>query len=347
MLSSELEYELPPELIAQHPAVPRDASRLMVYDRASRAVSHRGVADLNGYLDPGDVLVYNDSRVLMARVAAVKSTGGAVELLFLRRRERRVWEALVRPSARLREGALLSIDADAVMIKGIEGRDVFELRENLGAGRWLVGNRSGLAMEQLLEAVGRVPLPPYIKAELADPERYQTIYSDRTGSAAAPTAGLHFTPGLIGRIKGMGVKLAPVTLHIGLDTFRPVEEQDLTLHKIHREQYLMPAGTRDAIVAAHAGGGKVLAVGTTAVRVAESVFREPEAPLAGDTGLFIMPGFEFKAVDAMLTNFHLPRSTLLALVMAFAGVDETRRLYREAVRERYRFYSFGDAMLLL
>jgi S-adenosylmethionine:tRNA ribosyltransferase-isomerase len=346
--SSELDYNLPSRLIAQHPVLPRDKSRLLIYDRSSGAITHGLLPDLLSHIDPGDVLVFNDSRVLMARVGAFRPTGGKAELLFLRRKQSHVWEALVKPSSRLREGMRLSIDDDgAAMIKGIEGRDIFELIEHVGAGRWLVRNHSGLVMEELLESIGHVPLPPYIKEELDDPERYQTIYAERTGSAAAPTAGLHFTPALIEQLKGRGVTLAPVTLHIGLDTFRPVEEGDLDLHEIHREHYQMPPETRDAINKAHADSGKVIAVGTTTVRVLETVFGDPAAALEGDTGLFITPGFEFKAVDAILTNFHLPRSTLLALVMSFSGVDEIQRLYREAIQEEYRFYSFGDAMLLL
>lgn len=348
MKSSELDYDLPPELIAQHPVAARDASRLLVYDRGSGTVSHGHFADLVRHLSPGDLLVFNDSRVLMARVAAVKPTGGAVELLFLRRHQPRVWEALVRPTSRLRAGTILSIaEESAPMIRGIESREAFELVEHLGSGRWLVRNRSRLATEELLEAIGRVPLPPYVKEELEDAGRYQTVYARALGSAAAPTAGLHFTPGIIEAIKQQGIELAPVTLHIGLDTFRPVEAADLALHEIHREHYLMPPQTRDAISRTRERGGKVVAIGTTAVRVLETVFAVPEQPLEGDTGLLITPGFSFRAVDALLTNFHLPRSTLLALVMAFAGVSEVRRIYREAVRERYRFYSFGDAMLLL
>ncbi|RJQ45099.1 MAG: tRNA preQ1(34) S-adenosylmethionine ribosyltransferase-isomerase QueA [Gaiellales bacterium] len=347
MLTDELDYDLPPELIAQHPVYPRDHSRLLVYDRGTDAITHRSLPDLLAYLDPGDALVYNDSRVLMARVAAVRPTGGRTELLFLRRRHPRVWEALARPSARLREGMSLSLEQSIPLVKGIEARDIFTLMENLGGGRWLVENRSGKPMEELLEEVGRAPLPPYIREELGDPGRYQTVYAREHGSAAAPTAGLHFTPELIASIEGAGVAVLPLTLHVGLDTFRPVAEHDLELHEIHREYYRVPAATRDGVESARAAGGKVVAVGTTTVRGLETVFQDPGAPLEGDTSLFILPGFRFRAVDALMTNFHLPRSTLLALVMAFAGVAETRRLYSEAIRQSYRFYSFGDAMLML
>ncbi len=344
MLTSELDYSLPPELIAQHPVIPRDLSRLLVYNRETREMRHRRLPGLLDYLNPGDVIVYNDSRVLKARVHVFKETGGRVELLFLRRRQERLWEALVRPSAKLKSGSRLSAAAPAAA-----GMDAphFMLEENLGGGRWLVRNLSGAGTEQLLEQVGEMPLPPYIKAALAEPERYQTVYARAPGSAAAPTAGLHFTPELIGRIRSLGVDLLPLTLHIGLDTFRPISETDLGLHRIHKERYRLPAASYEAVVAAKERGGRVLAVGTTSVRVLETVFQDPSRPLEGETGLFITPGFRFRAVDALLTNFHLPKSTLLALVMAFAGVKEIRRLYQAAVQEKYRFYSFGDAMLLL
>lgn len=339
MLTSELDYHLPPELIAQQPLVPRDSSRLMVWERASGRLQHRKMRDLPAFLSPGDILAYNQSRVLRARVFARKPTGGRVEILFLRRRQAKIWEALLKPSARLSEGMRLEVDT--------ESEPVFELQRRLGEGRWLVRNRSRLATGELLEQVGEMPLPPYIREKLREPERYQTVYAREPGSAAAPTAGLHFTEELISDIKAQGVALAPVTLHVGLDTFRPVSEDDLSLHAIHSESYSVPAGSYSAILEAKLRGGRVVAVGTTAVRTLETVFSEPPRPLAGDTDLFITPGFRFRAVDALLTNFHLPRSTLLALVMAFAGEDETRRLYGEAVRERYRFFSFGDAMLLL
>lgn len=347
MLTSELDYDLPPELIAQHPVYPRDHSRLLVYDRRTKEVSHRRLPDLLAFLNHGDAVVYNDSRVLMARVPATRMTGGKVELLFLRRHRPRVWEALLKPSARLREGQSLRLSESVSLVRGAESRDIFKLIRHLGEGRWLVENRSGKPMEELLEEVGRAPLPPYIKERLDDPSRYQTVYAREYGSAAAPTAGLHFTPELLARIEESGVTLLPLTLHVGLDTFRPVAAHDLELHEIHRERYSVPEGTVSGVEAARAEGGKVVAVGTTAVRVLETVFRGPGMPLEGETGLFITPGYEFRAVDALLTNFHLPRSTLLALVMAFAGIAEVHRIYSEAIREKYRFYSFGDAMLLL
>lgn len=354
MLTSELDYHLPPELIAQHPVTPRDHSRLLVYDRATAVTSHQQLPGLLEHLNPGDILVYNDSRVIRARVFAARRTGGRVELLFLRRRAPGLWEALAKPSGRLKAGEELYLPPAAGSSQS--GSDpgpgaapavaVFRLQEHLDAGRWLVKNLSNVPTEDLLEANGEMPLPPYIREELADPERYQTVYAIAPGSAAAPTAGLHFTPQLIDRIRAMGVGLFPVTLHVGLDTFRPVAEADLGLHRIHSEHYAMPPETFQAVGAARERGGRVVAVGTTSVRVLETVFGDPPGAAAGETEIFITPGHRFRAVDALLTNFHLPRSTLLALVMAFAGGDETRRLYQEAIRERYRFYSFGDAMLL-
>lgn len=365
MLTSELDYHLPPELIAQRPVVPRDHSRLLIYNRSTRTIEHRRLPDFLSRLNAGDCLVYNDSRVLRARVHAVKPTGGKVELLFLQRRRPGLWEALVKPSARLKEGAALELPTagenqerspgangqappgTAAPLEGLKPGAIFTLKENLGGGRWLVKNMTGVTTERLLEQVGEMPLPPYIREQPDDPERYQTIYSRQTGSAAAPTAGLHFTPGLIERARGIGISLLPLTLHIGLDTFRPVSEDDLALHEIHSERYLMPPETHEAILRTKRRGGRVVAVGTTSVRVLETVFQEPAGRLEGETRLFITPGFDFRITDALLTNFHLPKSTLLALVMAFAGINETRRLYEEAVAEHYRFFSFGDAMLLL
>ncbi len=348
MLTSELDYNLPPELIAQHPVVPRDLSRLMVYNRVTDSMEHRRLPDLLAHLNPGDALVYNDSRVLRARVRALKPTGGKVELLFLQRRRVKLWEALVKPSARLQEGTGLELAPEyAARIDGLKPGAVFTLKENLGGGRWLVKNMTATATEELLEQIGEMPLPPYIKERLDEPERYQTVYASEPGSAAAPTAGLHFTPELIERIRASGVALLPLTLHIGLDTFRPVNEAELELHGIHSEHYRLPADSYEEIRRTKDRGSRVVAVGTTAVRTLETVFQEPYGPLEGETRLFITPGYRFRVVDALLTNFHLPRSTLLALVMAFAGVQETRRLYREAVRQEYRFFSFGDAMLLL
>lgn len=306
---SELDYELPPELIAQHPAGRRDASRLLVYERATGSVRHRTFGELPDELQ-GELVVVNDTKVVPARIPIESPRG---EVLLLERRGDRTWEALARPTRRLRAGRRYGL---------------VELIEHLGEGRWL------LRLDG--EPAGETPLPPYITEPLGDPSRYQTVYAREPGSAAAPTAGLHFTPELHARLDPVRV-----TLHVGLDTFRPVLEERLEEHRIHGERYQVEPVAWERIRESE----RVLAVGTTTVRVLETLVRG--APLAGRTELFITPGFEFRRVDALLTNFHLPRSTLLALVMAFAGTEETLRLYRLAVEERYRFYSFGDAMLIL
>ena len=312
MKTSELDYDLPPELIAQRPLARRDASRLLVYDRRTGDVSHAAFRELPDLLPRGTVAVVNDTRVIPARLRVRKPTGGEAEVLLLEQLDGDLWEALARPSRRLRRGMRLGN---------------VELVDSLGGGRWHVRLDGAPA--------GEAPLPPYITEPLADPERYQTVYADREGSAAAPTAGLHFTPELLGRLE-----VERVTLHVGLDTFRPISAESLEEHEIHSERYEASAQAWERLVAA----AHVTAVGTTSVRVLESLARG--APLAGRTNLFITPGFEFLRTDALVTNFHLPRSSLLALVMAFAGVEETRRLYGIAVEERYRFYSFGDAMLI-
>jgi S-adenosylmethionine:tRNA ribosyltransferase-isomerase len=314
MKSSELDYDLPPELIAQRPLARRDASRLLAYDRASGAVRHRRFDELPEELPEGCLAVVNDTRVLPARLRLQRPGGGEAEVLLLERLGANgLWEGLARPTRRLRPGQRLG---------------PVELVEHLGEGRWR------LRLEG--EPAGEAPLPPYITEPLADPERYQTVYAAQEGSAAAPTAGLHFTPELLSRLD-----LERVTLHVGLDTFRPVSVEDLAEHPLHSERYEVSAQAWERTREARS----VLAVGTTTVRVLETLVRG--GPLSGRTDLFVTPGFEFRRVDALLTNFHLPRSTLLALVMAFAGVEETRRLYRTAIEERYRFYSFGDAMLVL
>jgi S-adenosylmethionine:tRNA ribosyltransferase-isomerase len=308
-----LDYELPPELVAQHPVEPRDASRLLVYRLASGDIEHRTFSELPDLLDD-ELVVVNDTRVVPARLRLRRETGGAVEVLLVERRDGDgSWEALVRPSRRLRAGEILG---------------PVSFVEPLGDGRWLVQLQG--------EPRGDPPLPPYIRAPLADAERYQTVYGTESGSAAAPTAGLHLTPQLVARLDPVRV-----TLHVGLDTFRPVTVANLEEHELHGERYAVSAQAWERIAAAP----RVLAIGTTTVRVLETVARTGE--LVGRTMLVVLPGFVFRRVDALVTNFHLPRSTLLALVMAFVGVDETRRIYREAVAERYRFYSFGDAMVAL
>jgi S-adenosylmethionine:tRNA ribosyltransferase-isomerase len=313
MRTSELDYDLPPELIAQHPLERRDESRLLVYERASGAVRHRRFRDLPGELPQGALVAVNDTRVVPARLRVRRPTGGEAEVLLLEPVGDGAWEALARPTKRLRPGMRLG---------------PVELLEHRGEGRWLVRLEG--------EPAGETPLPPYIVEPLADPGRYQTVYADEPGSAAAPTAGLHFTPELLAALD-----VERLTLHVGLDTFRPVSAESLDEHELRSERYRVEAGAWARIAAAE----RVVAVGTTTVRVLESLTRG--APLEGRTSLFVTPGFEFRRVDALVTNFHLPRSTLLALVMAFAGVEETRRLYRTAIEERYRFYSFGDAMLVL
>ena len=306
---SDLDYELPQELIAQHPAERRDESRLLVFERGTGTVRHRRFSDLPDELR-GELVVVNDTRVVPARIPIEAPRG---EVLLVERLDGDLWEGLARPTRKLRAGRRYG---------------PVELIEHLGEGRW--------RLRLTGEPAGETPLPPYITEPLEDPERYQTVYAREQGSAAAPTAGLHFTPELMQRLD-----VERVTLHVGLDTFRPVAEERLEDHHMHGERYAVDAAAWRRIEAAP----RVLAVGTTTVRVFETLARG--GPLTGRTELFITPGFEFRRTNALLTNFHLPRSTLLALVMAFAGVEETRRLYALAVQERYRFYSFGDAMLIL
>ncbi len=310
MDTAELDYDLPPELIAQRPAERRDASRLLVFDRATGDVRHRTFRDLPAELPPGTLTVVNDTRVVPARIPIARPRG---EVLLLEPVGDEEWLALARPTRKLRPGRRYG---------------PVELLEHVGEGRWRVRLDA--------EPAGETPLPPYITEPLEDPERYQTVYAADPGSAAAPTAGLHFTDGLLAELD-----VARVTLHVGLDTFRPVATRTLDEHELHGERYDVRPDAFRRIRAAE----RALAVGTTTVRVLETLARG--ATLSGRTDLFITPGFEFRRVDHLLTNFHLPRSTLIALVMAFAGIDETRSLYRLAVEERYRFYSFGDAMLIL
>ena len=318
MRATDLDYELPPDLIAQRPAERRDASRLLVFDRRTGDVRQRTFAEL-----PGEVAAYltvvNDTRVVPARLRVRRATGGEVEVLLVERLDGDRWEALARPSRRLHAGEWL---------RNAAGETAVELLAALGDGRWVV-RLAG-------EPDGELPLPPYVHETPADPERYQTVYARDPGSAAAPTAGLHFTPALLAALDH-----ETVTLHVGLDTFRPLTTEVIEEHAIHGERYRVEQRAWARIGSAE----RVLAVGTTTTRVLETLARG--GPLEGRTELFITPGFEFRRVDALLTNFHLPRTTLLALVMAFAGVAETRELYGLAIRERYRFYSFGDAMLVL
>ncbi len=339
MRTSDFDYDLPPERIAQTPVEPRHASRLLVLDRARDELEHSTFWEIDRYLHPGDLLVINETRVIPARIFARKPTGGKVELLLLRREDDLTWEALVGGKG-LVAGKRLALE------EGLEV-EVAEVLE--GARRRLRFTRP---VEPYLEQRGQMPLPPYIHTPLADPDRYQTVYAAQTGSAAAPTAGLHFTPELMRKLEGQGIQFARLTLHVGLDTFAPVTEDDPSHHVIHTEWCELLPRAAEAINRARRQGGRVIAVGTTSVRTLETAAQraaagEVVAPFSGPTALYILPGYSFKAVDAMITNFHLPRSTLIMLVSAFAGRQRILATYREAVRLNYRFYSFGDAMLIL
>jgi len=343
MRTSDFDYHLPESSIAQTPAEPRDSSRLLVLDRHDGSLTHHVFREIGDYLEEGDLLVLNRTRVIPARIYARKPTGGRVELLLLRRRDDRTWEALVGGKG-LRAGRRVELVDEAADDGPLLEAEIIE--ELDGSERLL---RFSEPVEPYLARLGHVPLPPYIHTELKDPERYQTVYAREPGSAAAPTAGLHFTPQLLADLQARGVRLAWVTLHVGLDTFAPVTEADPAQHKIHMEWCELPPETADMINRTKEGGKRVVAVGTTTVRTLESTEIGPLGvqPFLGPTGLFILPGYRFKVVDAMLTNFHLPKSTLIMLVSAFAGREWVLSAYETAVHEGYRFYSFGDAMLIL
>ncbi len=339
-LSTDMfDYELPKEFIAQTPAEPRDHSKLLVYERQTDAVRHRHFYNLPEYLRAGDVLVINETRVLPARLMGRRETGGVIELLLLNRREKDIWETLARPGRRIRPGDRL------VFSEGLSA-DVLESLED--GGRLVRFNYDGV-FEEILDALGQMPLPPYITERLENKERYQTVYSKETGSAAAPTAGLHFTPELLNKIREMGVKIVPVLLHVGLGTFRPVKVRDVAEHKMHSEYYSLSPQAADAINKAKASGGRIISVGTTSTRVLETVCGEDGVIRAGTgwTDIFIYPGYKFKCVDCLITNFHLPQSTLLMLVSAFCSREKILEIYEEAKKEDYRFFSFGDAMLII
>ena len=339
MKTSDFNYDLPQELIAQTPLDRRDGSRLMTLDKTTGEIGHHHFYDLPQFLRPGDCLVLNNSRVLPARLIGHRPTGGAVEILLLVDKGGDVWECLVRPGKKLREGARVTFG---------DGQLQAEVQEVLPDGNRLVHfEYKGIFLE-VLEELGRMPLPPYIKAELKDQERYQTVYSKVVGSAAAPTAGLHFTPELLERIENMGVKLCYVTLHVGLGTFRPVKEDEITEHEMHSEYCVIPQETADIINETKKNGGRVICVGTTSCRTLESWAAEDGTMTAtgGWTNIFIYPGYRFKVMDALVTNFHLPESTLIMLVSALAGREHVLNAYNEAVREKYRFFSFGDAMFI-
>jgi S-adenosylmethionine:tRNA ribosyltransferase-isomerase len=357
---SDFDYDLPLELIAQTPLEQRDASRLLVVQRQSQRLIHSQFRDIGEYLRPGDVLIANQSRVIPARLLGRRAeTGGAVEVLLLAERSdmgRDHWETLVRPGRRLREGAVIEFLDSGQRVRLVG----HILTRTEAAGRIIQFTQPDqtsdqgdpyalLKVRQIIDELGRIPLPPYIHEKLDDPERYQTVYARVRGSAAAPTAGLHFTPQLLEQLQQQGIKIGFVTLHVGLDTFRPVEVENANDHKMHSEEIELDEPTAALINEARAHGGRIVAVGTTSVRVLESVaclHNGQIVPYHGHTSLFIAPGYHYQAVDAMITNFHLPRSTLLLLVSAFTGKEVMERAYQEAIRERYRFFSFGDAMLL-
>ena len=336
---SDFYYELPEELIAQTPATPRDSSRLLVYDRKSKKIEHRIFRDITDYLKAGDVLVINDTKVLPARLYAHTENGGAVEVLLLKRRNIDEWEALVKPGKKCVPGKKLIVSEELSLT----------LLSVTDSGERIIKFEYGGVFEEILERVGNMPLPPYIKEKLKDKNRYQTVYAKYDGSAAAPTAGLHFTPELLSKIRGMGVEIVEVLLHVGLGTFRPVKEDIITDHKMHSEYFEVSAEAADKINAAKREGRRIIAVGTTSVRTLESAADENGViiPQKGNTQIFIYPPYKFKCVDALITNFHLPESTLIMLVAAMCGREEILSVYETAVRERYRFFSFGDACLFL
>lgn len=350
MKTSDFDYYLPKELIAQHPLERRDSSRLAVFHKESGEIEHRHFSDITEYLRPGDVLVINDTRVIPARLLGVRITSSVpeeraaeheknCEVLLLKRLSLTDWECIVRPGKKLRTGAKIYFSPRlSATVTGIKDEGV----------RVLTFVTDGV-FEEVLDEVGNMPLPPYITEKLEDKSRYNTVYAHTDGSAAAPTAGLHFTPELLQKVKDMGVKIAPVLLHVGLGTFRPVKEEEATAHKMHSEYYEISAESAAIINDARKSGGRVVCVGTTSVRTLESASAEDGtlSACSGNTEIFIYPGYRFKCVDALITNFHLPKSTLIMLVSAFIGRENTLKLYNEAVNMRYRFFSFGDACLLL
>ncbi len=340
MRTSDFWYDLPEELIAQTPLEKRDTSRLCVLDRATGKVSHKHFYDLIEYLQPGDCLVMNDSRVLPARLLGHRPTGGAVEVLLLRDLGGKKWECLCKP------GRKMQVGSEAVFGNGELKCVVTEVKED--GNRVVEFQYEGIFLE-VLERVGKMPLPPYIKAELADQERYQTVYSREVGSAAAPTAGLHFTNELLDEIRSRGVRTAFVTLHVGLGTFRPVKTEEITDHQMHSELCMIGEETAAILNETKAQGGRIICVGTTSCRTLESLVNEDGSFEAKSkwTEIFIYPGYKFKAMQGLITNFHLPESTLVMLVSAFAGRENVLNAYNEAVKERYRFFSFGDAMLIV
>ena len=340
MKTSDFYYDLPEELIAQTPIEPRNASRLMVLNKETGEVEHKIFKDLTDYLNPGDCLILNDTRVIPARIFGVKKeTGAVVEFLLLKQKETRVWECLCKPGKKAKVGTEVVFG---------EGKLECKVIDVLDDGNRIIKFDCDANIYAVLDEIGQMPLPPYIKEKLADKERYQTVYSEHLGSAAAPTAGLHFTKEMLEEIKAKGVNIGYVTLHVGLGTFRPVKVDDVTKHTMHTEHYIMPQETADLINETKKNGKRVISVGTTSCRTLESVATKNGCICADedDTSIFIYPGYEFKCIDALVTNFHLPESTLIMLISAFAGYDHVMNAYKIAVDEKYRFFSFGDAMFI-
>ena len=340
MKTSDFYYDLPEDRIAQTPVEPRDHSRMMVVHRAENQIEHRHFYDLPEYLRPGDALVVNETRVIPARLLGERESGGASEILLLKALGPKRWEALVRPGKKLRHGASVRFG---------DGRLIAHILDSTPAGGRIVDFECEGTLEAALDELGEMPLPPYIHEKLEDPDRYQTVYARLDGSAAAPTAGLHFTPKLLDAVRQMGVDVIPVLLHVGLGTFRPVKVEDISEHEMHSEYYEVTEQAARRVNFARQRGGRIFAVGTTSVRTLESASTEDRVLHAqsGWTNIFITPGYRFKMVDGLITNFHLPESTLVMLVSAFYTREGTLAAYKTAVEERYRFFSFGDAMLLL
>ena len=340
MKKSDFYYDLPEGLIAQTPIYPRDSSRMLVLSKNTGTVTHRRFYDLTDYLKPGDCLVLNDTRVLPARIyGTATDTGAVVEFVLLKQREMLIWEAIAGPGKKAKQNREFKFSDKLSAV----------VKEVLPDGNRIIAFNCKGEFFSVLDEVGQMPLPPYIKEKLTDKERYQTVYSRELGSAAAPTAGLHFTPEMLKRIKDMGVNIAYVTLHVGLGTFRPVKVDDITEHKMHTEHYSVSAKAATLINGTKASGGRVICVGTTSCRTVESVFAKfgEMRETSDDTGIFIYPGYKFKCMDALITNFHLPESTLIMLVCAFAGYENTMNAYKIAVDEKYRFFSFGDCMFIV
>jgi S-adenosylmethionine:tRNA ribosyltransferase-isomerase len=338
---ADFDFHLPPELIAQQPLEPRDSSRLMVVNRAKQSLENHIFRDLGRFLRQGDVLVVNNTRVLPARlIGQKKDTQARLEVLLLKRRERDVWEVLIRPAKRLKVGQ------EVIFAEGLLQGRLLEVLP--GGNRLLLLEYSGV-FEEVLDKLGRMPLPPYITAQLADKERYQTVYARESGSAAAPTAGLHFTSQLLSELRAQGIEIVEILLHVGLGTFRPVKTEDIREHDMHSEYYRILPEAAERICLAQKEGRRVIAVGTTSARTLEAIADTNGMVQAGEgwTDIFIYPGYRFRAIDGLITNFHFPKSTLLMLVSAFAGLELTRQAYSLAIKEGYRFYSFGDAMLIL